>query len=107
MQIVARIIERAGHTVDAVDSGINALELLSKSDYDFILCDMHMPKLSGMKFYRLVKQEHPHLVNKIVFTTGDSVSRSTRYFLEETGAQCLHKPFEKDALIQLVNTMIG
>ncbi len=107
LEIVARIIERDGHLVDAVGNGFKALELLSKSTYDLILCDIYMPKLSGIKFYRLVEQQYPQMLNKIVFTTGDSVSRSTRDFLDDVGAQCLHKPFEKEELLSLVAEMIS
>ena len=66
-----------------------------------------MPGISGLKFYSRVQQEYPHFVDKIVFTTGDTVSRSTRYFLDETGADCLIKPYDIDDLVQLVNAAVS
>jgi CheY-like chemotaxis protein len=106
-EAIAIILRRNGYIVDAVDNGLHALELLSKFSYDFILCDIYMPGINGLKFYRRVQREYPRMVDKIVFTTGDTVSRSIRHFLDETGAACLIKPFEMNELVQLVRTSIA
>lgn len=49
-QIVAkRLLERRGHTVTAVDSGLAALELLRENTYDCVLMDVEMPGLNGLE----------------------------------------------------------
>jgi signal transduction histidine kinase/ActR/RegA family two-component response regulator len=103
LEIVARIIRRANHRVDVADSGLKGLEWLAKTPYDLILCDIHMPQLNGIKFYRLIEAEYPHLRRRIVFTTGDSISHSTQAFLDEVGLPFLRKPFEKEDLLALID----
>lgn len=49
-QIVAkRLLERRGHTVTGVDSGLAALELLRENTYDCVLMDVEMPGLNGLE----------------------------------------------------------
>jgi len=47
-QLVAkRLLERRGHAVTAVDSGLAALELLAETPFHCVLMDVEMPGLSG------------------------------------------------------------
>ncbi len=49
-QLVAkRLLERRGHLVTAVDSGLAALELLRQYVYDCVLMDVEMPGLNGLE----------------------------------------------------------
>ena len=49
-QLVAkRLLERRGHTVTAVDSGLAALDLLQRQRFQCVLMDVEMPGLSGLE----------------------------------------------------------
>ncbi len=49
-QLVAkRLLERRGHRVTAVDSGLAALEKLGETAYDCVLLDVEMPELNGIE----------------------------------------------------------
>jgi PAS domain S-box-containing protein len=49
-QLVAkRLLERRGHTVTAVDSGLAALELLQNEPFHCVLMDVEMPGLNGIE----------------------------------------------------------
>jgi PAS domain S-box-containing protein len=49
-QLVAkRLLERRGHIVTAVDSGLAALELLQKEPFHCVLMDVEMPGLNGIE----------------------------------------------------------
>lgn len=43
---------KEGYTVDAVEDGEQALEKVSENEYDLILLDMMLPKVSGIEFLR-------------------------------------------------------
>ncbi|WP_181306558.1 sigma-54 dependent transcriptional regulator [Rufibacter sp. XAAS-G3-1] len=43
------ILEYENYTVDEAEDGERGLELLQKSKYDVVLCDIKMPKLDGME----------------------------------------------------------
>lgn len=50
--VLARILERAGHQVTAVDGGEAALDQIERGQYDLAVLDMHMPQLSGLDVVR-------------------------------------------------------
>lgn len=50
-----RVLEAAGLVVDAVEDGQQALAQFEHSQYDAILTDCKMPKLSGLDFLRAVR----------------------------------------------------
>jgi signal transduction histidine kinase/ligand-binding sensor domain-containing protein/CheY-like chemotaxis protein len=47
--LVRRLLERAGHSVTVVDSGVQALEALARSSYDIVLMDIQMPHMDGFE----------------------------------------------------------
>jgi DNA-binding response OmpR family regulator len=46
------------------------------------------------------------MTQRIIFTSGDLSTSSTRRFLEGTGIKCLEKPFKLDELLSLVKTTL-
>jgi CheY-like chemotaxis protein len=61
-----------------------------------------MPKLDGPGFYRELEQCAPHLLRRIIFLTGDTLSAETQEFLEGIGVSRLHKPFRAAEVRQAV-----
>ena len=53
------ILERAGYIVQAVEDGTEAIEMLSKSVYELVLCDLRMPRIDGMEVLHALKQIQP------------------------------------------------
>jgi len=100
---LAYLLRRDGHTVATAAHGRLALEKLQEGAYDLILCDLRMPELDGPGFYRALEQHYPHLRQRIIFLTGDTLSPETQAFLEEVGAPCLSKPFRATEARRIVH----
>jgi CheY-like chemotaxis protein len=45
--VIAAMLGQAGHRVDAVTNGVEALEQIERLPYDLVLTDMQMPKMDG------------------------------------------------------------
>ena len=90
---LARLLRRDGHTVDLAANGRLALAKLQEHIYDLLLSDVRMPELDGPGLYRILAQQQPHLCQRIIFLTGDTLAPETKSFLEQSGARCLEKPF--------------
>jgi PAS domain S-box-containing protein len=100
--LVATVLQRtlqADHDVVAVGSARAALDRLGRGErFDAVLCDLLMPGMSGMELHRtLVAAGDPH-ARRMLFLTGGAFTAPARAFLDATGADCLEKPFELDAL---------
>ena len=95
-----------GHSVDVVNSGAAALEALPHRTYDLVLSDIRMPGLDGRDLYHAVAQRFPALLPSLVFLTGDTLSRDTVEFLQQTGAPCINKPLVLDEVRRIVRTRL-
>jgi two-component system response regulator AtoC len=51
--MLSTVLKKAGYQVETAADGAEGLEMIQQSQYDFILCDIKMPKMDGMKFLKL------------------------------------------------------
>ncbi len=105
--VLAEILKQAGHHVDTANDGAAALELLARRPYDLVLTDTKMPGLDGVGFFREIERRFPTLRGRLIFITGDLLSRDKREFLESTGAPCLTKPFDVEEVRRLAHRMLS
>jgi len=50
--------------------------------------------MSGRDLFNWIKDNRPHMTNRIIFVTGDTVSLDTRSFFENSQSRYLAKPFK-------------
>jgi DNA-binding response OmpR family regulator len=65
-----------------------------------------MPGMSGMELYNNIIAKHPELSGKFIFITGDTSDQTTRAFLEQNNLPYINKPFDRNALIRKVNSLL-
>src|SRR2546425_630230 len=104
---LSEALQEDGYQVGVADNGEAALDMLGKRSYDMILSDTKMPKLDGEHFYAEIERRFPRLRRRIVFVTGDILSREKREFLQRTGAPHLLKPFDLREVRQLVHRILA
>jgi CheY-like chemotaxis protein len=92
--------------VDTAANGKIALTKLHTQAYDLILCDLRMPELDGPGLYQTLQQQHPSLLRRMIFLTGDTLSEEARTFLEQTKVSRLSKPFHAAEVRQLVQHVL-
>jgi CheY-like chemotaxis protein len=105
--VVAEAIGQDGHQTQIASHGAMALEMLAQRTYDAIVSDTKMPVMDGEGFFGELIQRFPDLRRRIVFLTGDILSREKRAFLEATGAPVLTKPCDLDEVRRVVNGVLA
>ena len=50
------MLERQGYNVNTALDGRSGLELIKETTYDFVLCDVRMPRMDGMAFLKQGKE---------------------------------------------------
>jgi len=50
--MLSAVLKRAGYSVDTAADGQAGLQQIGREHYDFILCDIKMPKMDGMSFLK-------------------------------------------------------
>jgi CheY-like chemotaxis protein len=94
--LVAELVGGHGYRVVTAENGRAALDRLARTSFDIILSDFRMPELDGPGLYRELERQHPHLLPRLVFMTGNAFTDDTADFFAATGAPCLRKPFERE-----------
>ncbi|NNE23647.1 MAG: PAS domain S-box protein [Rhizobiales bacterium] len=101
-ELVSEVLNNDGHAVTCANNGTEALQLISKQPFDFILSDLNMPGLDGASLFDRLAVHHPELLDRMAFVTGDTMSPKARSFLDGAGRPYLEKPIRPAELRQLV-----
>ena len=99
LRLLTRILKREHHVVACGDA-LRARARLEAEEFDLLLTDVRMPKLSGMDLLRIAKRAHPH-TEVILLTAYGDIPQSVEA-MKEGAYQYLTKPFEPDELLVFV-----
>jgi CheY-like chemotaxis protein len=105
--LVVRVVKQAGYGVDAVSDGQAGLDRLAEQGYDLIVCDLRMPRMDGVTFYREVERRSPAAARRIVLMTAHVRSDEYVEFLRGVHAPVLNKPFTLDEFRSTLVRMVG
>ncbi|HUE86847.1 MAG TPA: ATP-binding protein [Vicinamibacterales bacterium] len=97
---VAEALGDAGFVVERAGDGEEGLTRVTQGTYDLIICDLKMPRIDGMQFYRAMAAATPALARRVIFVTGAVAGTDAERFLEETGCRWLAKPFRLGDLLR-------
>ncbi len=103
--ILAAILEAAGHEAILVCDGDETLEALEKDDYDILLLDVNMPKLDGItacKMWRQIEGGRQHL--PIVGVTADATIETEERCLNAGMDLRLTKPVNAKLLLATIDS---
>lgn len=106
-QLCRRILSMEGFEVDVATDGGEAKTLLGRKSYRLIIIDLRLPIVDGRRLYQFIAENYPQLTRKVIFTSGEAVTESTRLFLEQNSRPFLAKPFTPNELKTLVKTHSG
>jgi len=107
------ILKKEGYEVVSAESGQQALKVLGKDDFNFILCDIRMPDMDGLEFLRRLKtQDARHEIKDLslepsAFSPQPVVIMMSAYGTIDTAVECMRlgaydyisKPFKADEII--------
>jgi signal transduction histidine kinase len=92
----AAIFEREGYIVDTASSGDEAIDLLSKADYDLVLTDLHMEGGDGISVLNRIRQQAPLTISVVL--TGFASVESAIAALQEGAYDYLIKPCDIETM---------
>jgi two-component system sensor histidine kinase/response regulator len=94
-RVARRFLERLGCEVHVVDDGAQAVEVLMRTTYDFVLMDMQMPIMDGLEASRRIRaQELTGQRIPIVALTADAMVGTFERCLEAGMDDYLTKPID-------------
>jgi DNA-binding NtrC family response regulator len=92
--------QEEGYSVDAVESGKEALEKLTQSQWDIFLLDIKMPGMDGLELQQKIKEIHPSAT--IVIMTAYASVETAVEAMKQGAYDYIVKPFDPDDLEHLI-----
>jgi len=105
--LLQAVLADRGLSVEIAADGQAAYSKLKEHDYDLIICDQRMPKMSGTALYLKIQKEKPHLSRRFIFVTGSVEGGRMAAFCKENLLSCLLKPFTRSDLLGAVDTLLS
>ncbi|MFW5810386.1 MAG: sigma-54-dependent transcriptional regulator [Thermodesulfobacteriota bacterium] len=92
--MLTTLLTRFGYTVDTASDGYQALQKVSSSQYDFVLCDLKMPNMGGMEF---LKTARDHLAaTTVIMMSAYGTIDSAIEAMKQGAYDYISKPFKTD-----------
>jgi PAS domain S-box-containing protein len=108
-QMMIRImLEAAGHQVEVVDDGLQAVHAVRSKPYDVILMDISMPEMDGVQATRRIRElEGPESQIPIIALTANAMKGDREKFLAAGMTDYLSKPIHIKSLIMALERQRG
>ncbi len=103
--LLAQLLEALDCDVDTVSDGESALVRIRSHDYDVVLLDIALPKMSGIEVMEALRGDLPHALGCVIVVTGLDVLEIRSLFpaVHET----LAKPVMPSRLRQAVRSCLA
>ncbi len=95
-----KILVLDGYSVDAVETGQEALGLIQKHHYDFVFTDLKMPLMDGVEVTKSVKHLRPDI--DVIIITGYASVETAVETMKYGAMDYVQKPFTEDELLAFV-----
>jgi signal transduction histidine kinase/DNA-binding response OmpR family regulator len=106
-RLVAALLQAAGHTVDLVANGREAVEAVLRARYDVVLMDVQMPVMDGVQATRRIRSLPPPAnAVPIVALTADAVTGAEDRYRGAGMDAYLSKPLSPDTLVATLDAIV-
>ena len=103
LQLLRRLLESAGYSVDIASDGSSALAMLDQHPPDLIILDIMMPVLDGFQVLSLIRERTDI---PVIMVTGVQESVSAEKALGIGADDYIRKPFHLDELLARVQAKL-
>ncbi|MFN0171014.1 MAG: ATP-binding protein [Bryobacteraceae bacterium] len=111
-KLVARLLEKCGHTVVSVGTGLEAMEALDREAFDAVLMNLQMPALGGLEATAAIRQREkerpfasgPHI--PIIATTASAMKGDRDRCLGAGMDGYVSKPIRREDLFDAIELAI-
>lgn len=98
------MLDKEGYEVLTASSGEEALQLIGEANYDLMLCDMKMPRVSGLEVLKKSQELYPHV--PVIIITAYSSSESAMEALKIGAYDYIQKPFQVDEIKLIIQNAL-
>ena len=94
------LLEKAGHSVDVVENGLQAVDAARRKDYDVVLMDVQMPELDGIGATREIRSfPGPRCAIPVIALTASAMAGAEKRYLDAGMDAYVSKPIQPMQLL--------
>jgi PAS domain S-box-containing protein len=102
------LLEEAGHEVESVKTGVQAVDAVTSRAFDLILMDMLMPEMDGLEATRAIRAlPPPASETPILAMTANAMRADADACLEAGMDDFVSKPIDPDTFLDAVGKMLS
>src|SRR5207237_88767 len=102
-ELIESVLQNYGYQTDRLHDGAPAIEFMKAREYDILICDLHMPGISGRELIEWTRQNRQNV--RILLLSGDVARQDTNDFAKNYGVHFLSKPFSVSELTKAVQRL--
>lgn len=103
-ETLSQILNRENYQVDVADNGENGLKLALENDYDLLILDWMLPKISGLEICQQIRQKSFN--TPVLFLTAKDTIDDRVLGLDVGADDYIVKPFELRELLARVRALL-
>ena len=99
-ETLADILEMPGFYVESAKGGEEGIKRVKERFFDVVLMDVKLPRMNGVEAFKTIKKISPK--TRAIMMTAYAVEELIKEALNECAFAVLHKPFEMDKMLDLI-----
>ncbi len=102
---ISLLLRRFEYTVSEAYSASEAFEIISAASHSLVITDLVLPGMTGMDFFRMLKQSRRTSSIPVVFIIPMSDAAAERRCYDTGAAGCITKPIQSEELYRVVQAV--
>lgn len=104
--VVAKaLLEKLGHHIDVAENGMQALEKVSKNQYQLILMDIQLPDMDGYQTTAMLREKHQNLPPIVALTA--NLFSEKEHFINKGMDDALGKPLKASSFNRMITNLFA
>jgi two-component system, chemotaxis family, chemotaxis protein CheY len=106
-QQVGLALKQAGYTVLEASDGIEGLAALDKGGISLVICDVNMPRMTGLEMLEQVRRDPRHISLPVVMLTTEGHPALVERAKKAGAKGWIVKPFKAELMLSAVGKLVG
>lgn len=107
-RIMKNILKQIGFTnIHEADDGTTALEELKKNNFDLIISDWNMPKMTGLELLKTVRADQAYKEVPFLMVTAEAQKQNVIEAVQAGVSNYVVKPFTAEAISEKLEKIMG
>jgi CheY-like chemotaxis protein len=106
-ELITLTLQFGGYDVVSTKDGVEAIEVAQKGNFDLILMDVRMPRMTGYEACRHLRENEATKHIPVVFLSAKGQEAEVQAGLEAGANQYILKPFAPDMLTRKIHEILN